>query len=246
MKRFLHIYPLTLADIDADNRLSAGAVLCYFQDAIARFLSIAKVSALDLLEEGRTWMILEFHSSFSENMPTWPGTVQTEVFLSEISRLKAYVDFIFRDSLGQIIARGTSKWVMMDVNERKPVPCCEVKRFVEQYDENNYTAHKLFHFPSFDATAEGLQTTRHIVNRLETDFNGHMSNRDFVRLALSSINPAMIQERILSEMHVRFVKECLEGEVVDCSSKIGDDDTIALFLSNSQNELVCQCITAWR
>jgi medium-chain acyl-[acyl-carrier-protein] hydrolase len=246
MKRFLHIYPLTIADIDAENRLSAGAVLCYFQDAIARFLSTAKVSALDLMEEGRTWMILEFHSSFAEDMPTWPGIVQTEVYLSEISLLKAYVDFLFRDSRGQIIARGTSKWVMMDVNERKPVPCGEVKRFVEQYDEKNHKAHERFQFLPFDASAEGDHSTQHVVTRLETDFNGHMSNRDFVRFALSSINPAMIQERTISEMHVRFVKECLEGEVVGCSSKVEGDDRIALFLSNSQKELVCQCQITWR
>jgi len=246
MKRFLHIYPLTIADIDAENRLSAGAVLCYFQDAIARFLSIAKVSALDLMEEGRTWMILEFHSSFAEDMPTWPGIVQTEVYLSEISQLKAYVDFLFRDSQGQIIARDTSKWVMMDVNERKPVPCGEVKRFIEQYDEKNHKAHERFQFLPFDASAERGHSTQHVITRLETDFNGHMSNRDFVRLALASIPPALIQERTIREMHVRFIKECHEGETIDCSSKEGDKGTIALFLSNTQGELVCQCQTVWR
>lgn len=246
MKRFRHIYPLTLADIDADNRLSAGAVLCYFQDAIARFLSLAHVSAQDLMEEGLTWMISEFHSSFTEEMPTWPGIVQAEVYLSEISRLKAFVDFLFRDCRGRIIAQGTSTWVMVDVNKRKPFPCSEVKRFVEQYDESNRKVHERFLFLSFDAKAEGHHTIRHVVNRMETDFNGHMSNRDFVRLALSSINPAMIQGRTISEMHVKYIKECLEGEVIDCSSKVEHDDTIVLFLSNSRNEQVCQCLTEWR
>ncbi len=246
MKRFLHIYPITLADIDADNSLSAGAVLCFFQDAIARFLSLAHVSALDLMKEGRTWVILEFHASFAEDMPSWPGIVQTEVYLSEIGKLKAYVDFLFRDSRGRIIARGTSKWVMMDVNERKPVPCSDVKRFVEQYDERNYKKHERFPFLSFDSTTEDFHTTQHVVNRLDTDFNGHMSNRGFVHLALSSINPAMIHGRCISEMHVRFIKECLEGEVIDCSSKVEEGGTIALFLSNAHGELVCQCLTVWR
>jgi len=245
MKRFLHIYPLTIADIDAENRLSAGAVLCYFQDAIARFLSMAHVSPLDLLEEGRTWMILEFHSSFAEDMPTWPGIVQTEVYLSEINQLKAYVDFLFRDSRGRIIARGTSKWVMMDLNERKPVPCSDVKRFVEQYDERNYKKHERFSFLSFDSTTEDFHTTQYVVNRLDTDFNGHMSNRGFVRLALASINPALTQGRTIRELHVRFIKECLEGETINCSSKVGEDGTVALFLSNAQEELVCQCLTVW-
>ena len=58
MKRYFYEYSLTVADIDVSNRMSAGAVLSYFQDTIARFLSEARVSAIDLLPEGRTWMIL--------------------------------------------------------------------------------------------------------------------------------------------------------------------------------------------
>lgn len=190
-------------------------------------------------------MILEFHSSFGEDMPAWPGIIQTEVFLSEINRLKAYVDFLFRDPRGRIIARGTSKWAMMDFNKRKPVSCSEVQRFVEQYDESNHRTHERFVFPSLDATKDGLHITEHVVNRTETDFNGHMSNRAFVRLALSCIEPAMIQGRNISEMHVRFIKECREGEELDCFCEVGNDDTIALFLSNARGDMVCQILTTW-
>ena len=39
MKRYTHVYSLTLADIDGEKRMTPGAVLCYFQDTIARFLA---------------------------------------------------------------------------------------------------------------------------------------------------------------------------------------------------------------
>ena len=71
MKRYMHIYSLTLADIDSAKRMTPGAVLCYFQDTIARFLAENRVGAFDLMEDGITWMIAEFHSSFS-HLPVWP------------------------------------------------------------------------------------------------------------------------------------------------------------------------------
>ena len=72
-KRYNHIYSLTMADIDQQNKMSPTAVLNYFQDAIGRFLAKARVSALDLLEEGATWMITEFHATLADELPSWPG-----------------------------------------------------------------------------------------------------------------------------------------------------------------------------
>ena len=244
MKRYLHVYSLTVADIDASRRMTAGAVLCYFQDTIGRFLSEARVSAIDLLEEGRTWMILEFHASLFREMSAWPGIVQVEVFLSEITSLKAYVDYLFRDVRGDIVARGTSIWVMIDLGTRRPVPCSEVQRFVEQYDPHNRVPHLRYHFPD-DGQPEGAVATGHRVTRLETDFNGHMSNRDFVRLALSVIDPAATEGRTIREIHARFQQECLAGETLDCVCAAGKDGRITIRIAKPDGTAACLVYTVW-
>ena len=244
MKRYLHIYSLTVADIDASRRMTVGAVLCYSQDTIGRFLSEANVSAFDLLEEGRTWMILEFHGSLSGEMPAWPGIVQVEVFLSEITSLKAYVDYIFRDVRGNIVTRGTSVWVMINLKTRRPVPCGEVQRFTQQYDPRNHVPHLRYHFPD-DGQSAGAVAMGHRVTRLETDFNGHMSNRDFVRLALSTIDPAAIEGRTIREIHVRFHQECLAGETLDCVCAAGKDGRITIRIAKPDGTAACLVYTVW-
>ncbi len=224
--------------------MTAGAVLSYFQDTIARFLSEARVSAIDLLPEGRTWMILEFHGSLAEEMPSWPGIVQVEVFLSEITALKVYVDYIIRNVRGDIFARGTSMWVMIDFHTRKPVPYSEVKRFMDLYDPCNHLFHSRYNFLK-DGESESIAVTEHRVTRLETDFNGHMNNRDYLRLALSVIDPAATAGRNIREIHIKFLQECHAGNMLDCSCIMAKDGQISIRIAKPDGPAACLVSTVW-
>jgi len=245
MKRYRHVYSLTLADINPENRMTPGAVLCYYQDTIARFLAEGRVGPFDIKEEGLVWMINEFHCRF-DGFPSWPGIVQLEVFLSELSTIRIYVDYLARDVCGQIVARGTSVWVLADGQSRRMVPCRSHPRVVALYDEQNFVPHARFPFPSaFDAEAVRGQCLEHTVSSSETDFNGHMSNRDHVRLALSTIAPSLIEGRTIREFHVRFQQECHTGETLSCSCRDNGGGHIDLSLNKPDTTTVCLIATLW-
>jgi acyl-ACP thioesterase len=189
-------------------------------------------------------MILEFHSFMCVEMPAWPGVVQVEVFLSEITSMKAYVDYIFRDSRGNVIVRGTSIWVMVDIQSHRPVSCREVHRFMEQYDPQNHTPHSRYQFPQ-EVEADNVVTARHLVTRLETDFNGHMNNREFVRLAFSIIDSSAMEEHTIREMHVRFQQECHAGETLDCRCAANEDGRITIRIDKPDRTVACIVSTTW-
>lgn len=242
MKRYMHIYPLTLADIDPDKQMTAGAVLCYFQDTIARFLSEFRVGAFDLMEEGITWMICEFHSHF-DRLPFWPGTARVEVFVSELSTVKVYVDFLMRDDRRNIFARGSSTWLMVDVQSRKMLPCHCVPRFVTLYDEQNRVPHGRYDFRPI-RQEEAVSFSDHTITEAETDFNGHMSNRDYVRLAMGIIRPLAGPDRCIRELHAKFLQECHTGETLRCLCQRQDSRICAVLLRPDKRP-VCQITTEW-
>ncbi|MBR1538928.1 MAG: hypothetical protein IJ636_05415 [Bacteroidales bacterium] len=242
MKKYRHIYSLTLADIDPGKQMTPGAVLCYFQDTIARFLSEFRVGAFDLMEEGITWMICEFHSHF-ERLPYWPGTARVEVFVSELSSVKVFVDFLMRDDCGTVFARGSSTWLMVDVQSRKMLPCHSVPRFTALYDEQNRVPHERYDFRSFNAE-EAISSSYHTIAASETDFNGHMSNRDYVKLALGIIRPLAGPYRRIRELHAKFLQECHTGETLHCLCQQQDGRICAVLLRPDKRP-VCQITTEW-
>lgn len=251
MKRYRHVYSLTLADIDPDKRMTAGAVLCYFQDTIARFLAENRVGAFDLMEEaGITWMITEFHSELGR-FPTWPGITQVEVFLSELSSVKVYVDYRMRDERGNIFARGSSTWLMVDVTTRRMLPHQSIPRFAGlMYDEQNHIAHRRYSFPTPDLEAGSTDAvdvaeTVHTVSASETDFNGHMSNRDYVRLAMSLLQPLAPADLSIRALHVKFLQECHKGEKLLCLCGRDRGRLTAVLLGTARHP-VFQLVTEWQ
>lgn len=251
MKRYTHVYSLTLADIDGEKRMTPGAVLCYFQDTIARFLAENRVGAFDLMEEaGITWMIAEFHSEL-DRLPAWPGIAQVEVFLSELSNVKVYVDYLMRDDRGNLFARGSSTWLMVDVASRRILPHQSIPRFAAlMYDAQNHVAHRRYAFPSPDLEAESCGAMDapeniHIVSASETDFNGHMSNRDYVRLAMAFLQPLAPGGASIRALHVKFLQECHKGEKLQCCCG-RDGDQISAVLLRAGKIPVCQLVTIWQ
>lgn len=244
MKRYQHTYSITVADIDPQNRMTAGAVLCYFQDTIGRFLARARVSALDLVKEGKTWMITEFHSFLADKLPAWPGSICVEVFLSELSSLRAYVDYSVKEEGGAVVAQGSSCWLMVELASRQMIPCTDIARFASQYDPQNYVPHRRFAFPPFTCN-DGMLMTEHTVSALETDFNGHMNNRDSVRLAMSLTRPEWIVNRTIRELHVKFLRECRSGEKLSCLCRNHSHGLIDALLAKPDGTSVCQIATIW-
>lgn len=239
----MHIYSLTLADIDSAKRMTPGAVLCYFQDTIARFLAENRVGAFDLMEDGITWMIAEFHSSFS-HLPVWPGIVQMEVFVSELASVKVYVDYLVRDIRGRIVASGESTWLMVDVRSRRMLPSSTVPRLTALYDERNHVAHQRHAFRPAAGPEETAAASTHTVSAAETDFNGHMSNRDYVRLAMSLVQPLIPDGTAIRELHVKFMQECHSGEILHCRVSQNGPQIIVTLLRDGGYP-VCVINTCW-
>ncbi len=72
-----------------------------------------------------------------------------------------------------------------------------------------------------------------------------MSNRDFVRLALSVIDPTATEGRTIREIHARFQQECLAGETLDCVCAAGGDGRITIRIAKSDGTAACLVSTVW-
>ena len=113
-----------------------------------------------------------------------------------------------------------------------------------QYDTRNYVPHTRYHF-SNDRESDSAVVMGHRVTRLETDFNGHMSNRDLVRLALSVIDPTATAGRTIRGIHARFQQECLVGETLDCVCVADKDSRITIRIAKPDSTVACMVSTVW-
>lgn len=57
MKQYTHRYSLTAADMDTRYRMTPNAVLLYYQDCWARYMSCLHLAAFDVIKENRIWVM---------------------------------------------------------------------------------------------------------------------------------------------------------------------------------------------
>lgn len=93
MKQYTHRYSLTAADMDTRYRMTPNAVLLYYQDCWARYMSCLHLAAFDVIKENRIWVITEFNAWFEDQTAFWSDDIEVTVWNSEISALRLYAEF---------------------------------------------------------------------------------------------------------------------------------------------------------
>ena len=121
MDKYRYIYTVIAADMDVRYRMKVNAVLSYYQDAFARYMTTLGAAAFDLAKEGKTWIITEFQSEFLPADTLWYEQLEVEMWVSEMSPLRVYSDYVVRKvATSEVIAKGYACWGILNLATRTP------------------------------------------------------------------------------------------------------------------------------
>lgn len=112
---------VTYFDADVRLRMSPMAYWRTFQNAAAAHAALLSAATEELRKAGQTWMlskmklVVDRHPMLGESLmvETWPST--------RIKGARAYRDFVLKDAGGQVCARASSLWVIVDLAMRRPM-----------------------------------------------------------------------------------------------------------------------------
>lgn len=243
MQVFRYRYTVSFADIDPEYRMTINAVLCYFQDAIARFLTNGQVGPKDIIKNGLVWVITEFHSHVSGKMPVWPSSTEVEVWLSDITESRTHVDYRMKDENGEEYVSGTSTWAIIDTTTRRPIRCLALENLTRLHDTYDKVVHDRYRFPSY---GQNISSIIHRVTVTDIDFNGHTNNQSYVRIATSMAPLEFSRNHSIKWLHVRFSRESFLNDELCCSLRQVDNNSFTTTVTkNGQADVVCQITSEW-
>jgi len=243
MKEFAHQYDVTFSDIDQNFDLPINAVLGIFTDAIARLMASAGIGPADLHRMGYLWVITEFSSRLSGRMPKWSETFTVATKVVKLSAVRVYVDYSMVNSSGDIFAAGSSVWVVMDKEARRPVRCSVLEPLESLLDGEHAGTPDVGRFAG---EGEEICCCRHLITNMDTDFNGHMNNQSYAKLALSMAPVQFTASHVISDFHIRFGHESFLGDsLVSLLRKIGEGLFSVIINRESDGSEVCRIESTW-
>lgn len=242
MNKYSKKYNVILDNMDLNRyRLRPIAAIMYLQDAFARYTATKKMAAYDLFSQNLYWVVAEINMEFLEDLPFWSEEIEVNVWFSEISKLKIYVDYELTYK-NKPFAKGNSLWFLISRESQRPVKADEVAERFEICNQLTLGEHKKFITPN---ATEVYTKIEHKNNLSDIDFNKHVNNKSYINLAEMTAPDEFRKTRVLKNLHIRFNRETFLGDILTCTTNKTEIPDTYTHIIEKDGISVCDISTTW-
>ncbi len=207
-------YPLRLSDFDKNNRLLPSSILDLFQDAAGAHATLLGKSGPELAKINQCWMLTRIRYEVIRQ-PALYEEVTVRTWPVESRRIELDRDYQILGGDGEVLIKGTSQWVVMDISDReapKLVPARDFELGVE-----NYIQERTFERAFPRAVYTAVESDEPYLCRscyTDLDMNCHVNNTKYANFALSSFGDTLSRDACIFGFRIDYTKEVREGEIL--------------------------------
>lgn len=241
MDKYSQKYFITNADMDKNYRLKPISVIMYLQDCFAQFLTTKNLAAFDLIDKNIIWVVTEFKFEFIRELPFWSEQINVEVWISEITKIKLYADFVISHN-NKIFAKGNSCWMVLDAKSKRPLNTAKIADNLEVVNELTLGEHKKL---NWNETREKMKETSYTTNLGDIDFNDHVNNKSYLHLAEATTDESFKTSHSLKEITVKFLRETFLNDTLICSAYSTEKKNSFIHKIEKDGNPVCFISSDW-
>ncbi|WP_455539168.1 acyl-[acyl-carrier-protein] thioesterase [Terrisporobacter sp.] len=223
-------YKIGLEDIGVNNQATNKAIIAIMEDVSALHSASIGYGVFEIETKRRAWMILDWKVKIIKR-PKYSDEIIAQTWSRKTERIYAYRDFQLKDKEGDIIAIGTSKWILVDIDRRRPVRL--TSDIVELYESE--TDKSAFEEEIEDIKYEGYIFKKdYYIQRRDIDMNEHMHNLNYLDMAHEILPEDIYKNKVFDNIRIVYKKEIVYGEKVDCYYEEQDNKYIVTAKSNDK------------
>ena len=216
-----HNFFVGFRDVDYKNNLKIKSALSYLEDIAGIHSNKVGFGLLDIPKNQKTWVLINWKLEFFRR-PKYAETLKVKTWSNGIDKIYALRDFYIYDEEEKIVARATSKWVLIDLKNNSIMKPTDVIM-------NLYTTEP---DKVFEEKVEKLREPENYENSVIVkitkdmiDANGHVHNINYIDFA-TQVMPLDVMQNS-KNVEVLYKKE------------IRSENTIKAFYSNSGDFHYC-------
>ncbi len=178
-------------------------MICYFmQDAASAHAENLDCGFHALLEHNWLWILTALKLKMT-TYPKWNTRLRVQTWPTGKQRLYYYRDFRFLDEKDQVFGVGSTQWIMIDLNTRRPV------RTELPFEHAFHYADPVFEEPFSKLTIPDLkmESIPRQVHFSDLDINQHVNNVRYLEWILQSMKSEFLSDNELMELQIHFTGE---------------------------------------
>ena len=205
-------YKIRIEDINADNKASNKALLAIMEDVAGLHSASVGYGVFEIQTKKRVWILLEWQIKVIKR-PKYNDEIKAETWARKFERLCAYRDFYIKDKDGNIIVVGTSRWLLIDTERRRPVRLTEDITALYKAENNKMAFSQEIQDIKYE---EYTFQKEYSIQRRDIDMNEHMHNLSYLDMAYEILPEEVYKNNVFDNVRIIYKKEIVYGEKVSC------------------------------
>lgn len=221
-------YKIGIEDIGANNEATNKTLLRIMEDVSTVHSASVGYGPDEVETKKRAWMILDWKVKITKR-PKFNDEIIAKTWSRKVEKLYAYRDFQIEDKDGNVIAIGTSRWILVDLDRRRPVRITQdiIDLYESELDKS------VFPEEIEDIKYEDyLFKKDYYIQRRDIDINEHMHNLSYLDMAYEILPEDIYKNKIFNNVRIVYKKEIVYGEKVECYYLEQDDKYIITAKNN--------------
>lgn len=207
MKQYSESAVLTADQFDHHGNVLPNVVLDLFQKAAGNHAERLGVGFEAMLAKNLLWVVTQIkYQVLSAPKPAQALTVTT--WPLPPTRLGFDREYLICDEAGEVLIKGTSKWMQIDAAERKLVPGSNVYPLTEYCTNKNFEE-KIRRIRDFEASSA---VCRIIPDESTIDVNDHVNNAEYADFAYTALKDF---GGVIGSFQIDFLHEVMLGQPLD-------------------------------
>lgn len=234
MAFFEHDFTITMRDVDKNIKLTDKSILGFFED-IAGFHSDKVGYGLKSVSSTRlSWVLLHWKVKVIKR-PEYSDIIHIRTWSRYSKKVYSYRDFEMYNSNNELIAIGTSKWSLINID--KGLTKIE-DSLIEKYTPENKSVFDIVELPKLKEPNENLKHTyNYIVSKSDIDINNHMHNLNYLDIAYNSLPNELEIDADFNNIEIMYKHGAYLNDYLNCFYTCIDNEHYIIIKNNDNSDL---------
>lgn len=244
---FSQPFSVRLSELDQNGKLQPYHLISYFQDTASVYLQGLEMSGFDLAKNNQGWVINAMTVLFDGDLPGWNEKVDLTTWALNKTGIRLFRDFTAHDKNNQLLAQGTTSWVIIDKGSRQPVALDHFQNKELIIGEPTLPEVKPGRFEELP-TQQDRENFVYLWNprSSEQDLNRHINNINYLIACIESIPFELRQDKKLSRVDIIFKAEIHIHQPIEIQTQWTGETAIHHLIRKSDQVEVSKARTLWR
>ncbi|MDD4844729.1 MAG: thioesterase [Anaerotignum sp.] len=233
--------------VDGNRLITPAALLSDLQEAAINHSDFLGYPVEYLAEKQTGWAVINWHLEV-ERMPKLGETITVQTWCEKCRRMQAIRCFYVFDEKNELMIKGISRWIYMDLEKRKPTNISDDMALRYHSGQESAIPGEKFFMPK-EGEGEAASIRPLKISRRDTDSNGHANNVKYLEWAMDDVPDEIYDKMQLADVRIVYRKECMRGDEVIMKTfihSLEEGKEVLTFITDQEQTVLAEVATLWR